>query len=325
MRTDARDKIMVMALGLMVVMIVVYYTYLLLRFDAIEESMYLLVSYVISFAVGMYLLLCPKKNISVAVTLVLLADVIGTLLAFGVEFNGVDDTTFMLDLLSLVIACGTLLFLALYHLGVRRNARRLGVMILAQVAIMLLQFLYAWHCLRSFAITFIYYGDSLFQMVMYVLMYVMVSDRRMSDRSYSAKIRTAAESIYMELDGGMLAYMSAADLAILSGDSPGEWTESKDPSVDKETHLTLYVDHGKHDILLQRMRDGSGIRAMMYDCRFDSVLHSTSFRPSSVVQVGHGYGRRLMRIYGDNGFFMNVYEDEPDLFIESSQSSSGTL
>ena len=321
MRTDVRDRIMIMALGLMLMMLTSYYAYLLWIYDLLMESVYLLVSYSVSFLVGLCLLLWPKKNISVAVTLVLLSDVLGTLIAFGVEFNEGDDTTFMLDLISLVIACATLLFLALYHLGVRRNARRLRVMIITQIIVLVVQFVYSLHTMRDFYLVFTYYGDSLFQVAMYLLIFVMVGDRRMSDRSYSAKIRTASESMYMVMDGGSFAYMSEEDIAILSGEATDRWECSNDPSVEVEVHLILNVDYGSYEILLQRMRDGSGMRAIMYDRRFDSVLYSRSFRPSAVVPVGIGYGRRLMRIYGEEGFFMNVYEGKPDLFIESSQSS----
>ncbi|MBO5669386.1 MAG: hypothetical protein J6R75_03365 [Candidatus Methanomethylophilaceae archaeon] len=262
---------------------------------------------------GLYIIVNRRKSLVACITIVLVLQVVSAAFNYMVSLRATDDLAFAKAVVSMMLVLLDFTLLMLYLMGFRRSSRRLFMLLGLQAYFTFLELLVAIHFSRVVVETLFMNFQSLFNLIIYGLLMILLCNRSVSDLPLNRMARYNSERLYTSMVGGTLISISDEGYAAITSSDRSSWAKSADPEIDLELVIPAKDRYGTYEMLLQKRHDRDALHLVFHDAVSFGYLNSVTMDLMHIVELEFVYGCRKVRFYGDDGMFIDILVGEPNL------------
>lgn len=274
-------------------------------------------------ASGVYLIINRRKSLVVCITLVLVIQAVSSVINYVVALHSDGDLAFARAVISTMLVLIDIVLLVLYLMGFRRSSRRLMMLLGLQTYIAFLELAISIHLSREFVDTLFLNIQTLFSLILYALLIVLICNRSVSDLPIKRMSRYNSERLFTSLGCGTIIAISEDSYATIVSDDRSSWPRSADPEVESEIVIPAKDRYGKYELLVQKRRGHDSLRIVFHDAFAIGYLNTVTVDVSYISDLGRAYGCRKVRFYGKEGMFIDLLVGEPNMRLYEDTNDDG--
>lgn len=271
-------------------------------------------------ASGVYLIINRRKSLVVCITLVLVIQAISSVINYLVALHSDGDLAFARAVISTILVLIDIVLLILYLVGFRRSSRRLMMLLGLQTYIAFLELAISIHLSREFVDTLFLNIQTLFSLILYALLIVLICNRSVSDLPIKRMSRYNSERLFTSLGCGTIIAISEDSYATIVSDDRSSWPRSADPEVESEIIIPAKDRYGNYELIVQKRLGHDPLRIVFHDAFAIGYLNTVTVDVTYIAELNRIHGCRKVRFYGREGMFIDILVGEPSMREEMAPS-----